>query len=419
MRGIGEKFAATPVTGTGAVTMPIATSPGRAGFGPQLHLTYNSGAGNGVFGFGWHLALPMITRKTAKGLPRYQDGDESDVFVLSDVEDLVPVLAADGTRVRQERLVHGVAYEIAPYRPRVEGLFARIERWTAPATGLSHWRAITRDNVTSLYGFDPSSRIADPADPRKVFAYLLTRTWDDKGHVAVYEYVAEDGRGVVPTHAHEANRREADRAAQRCLKRIRYGATTPYFPDATPTGAETPLPAAWHFEVVLDYGDHDPAVPGPLADRAWPVRPDPFSTYRPGFEVRTYRRCRRVLMFHHFPDEPAVGVDCLVRSTDFVYSDEQAPADPRNPVYTFLQAVTHAGYRREGAGYRRQALPPVEFSYSQPVIQRGCANPGCRQPPQPARRARRGAARGGWIWTARACPVSSATTGAAGATSAT
>ena len=62
------------------MTVPIATSPGRSGFGPQLSLSYDSGAGNGPFGFGWSLSLPSITRKTDKGLPRYQDADESDVF---------------------------------------------------------------------------------------------------------------------------------------------------------------------------------------------------------------------------------------------------------------------------------------------------------------------------------------------------
>jgi hypothetical protein len=35
-RGMGEKFAANPVTGTGSMTAPIATSPGRSGFGPRL-----------------------------------------------------------------------------------------------------------------------------------------------------------------------------------------------------------------------------------------------------------------------------------------------------------------------------------------------------------------------------------------------
>src|SRR6266702_8152845 len=99
IKGIGEKFAANPVTGTGSMSVPIATSPARSGFGPQLSLSYDSGAGNGPFGFGWNLMLPAITMKTDKGLPRYDDVEESDVFILSGAEDLVPVYRqdADGT----------------------------------------------------------------------------------------------------------------------------------------------------------------------------------------------------------------------------------------------------------------------------------------------------------------------------------
>src|SRR5208337_2137150 len=92
IRGIGEKFAANPVTGTGSLSVPIATSPGRSGFGPQLSLSYDSGSGNGPFGLGWSLSLPEITRRTDKGLPRYFDDEESDIFILSGAEDLVPVL---------------------------------------------------------------------------------------------------------------------------------------------------------------------------------------------------------------------------------------------------------------------------------------------------------------------------------------
>src|SRR6185436_17509220 len=79
IRGIGEKFAANPVTGTGSMTIPIATSPGRSKFGPQLSLAYDSGAGNGPFGFGWQISSPAISRTTDKGLPQY---DESDVFIV-------------------------------------------------------------------------------------------------------------------------------------------------------------------------------------------------------------------------------------------------------------------------------------------------------------------------------------------------
>jgi hypothetical protein len=123
IRGRGEKFAANPVTGTGSVSVPIATSPGRSGFGPQLGLTYDSGSGNGPFGFGWSLSVPAITRNTDKGLPEYRDGDGSDVYVLAGAEDLVPSLQADGTRLSDTTIapghvVHRQRYPCRPERRR-------------------------------------------------------------------------------------------------------------------------------------------------------------------------------------------------------------------------------------------------------------------------------------------------------------
>src|SRR5579871_6739979 len=79
IRGIGEKFSASPVTGTASLQIPIEVSPGRAGFHPALSLDYDSGAGNGPFGHGFHLSVPQITRKTDKGLPQYDDANDADV----------------------------------------------------------------------------------------------------------------------------------------------------------------------------------------------------------------------------------------------------------------------------------------------------------------------------------------------------
>ena len=53
IRGIGEKFAANPVTGTGSLSIPLPLSPGRSGFTPALALAYDSGAGSGPYGLGW------------------------------------------------------------------------------------------------------------------------------------------------------------------------------------------------------------------------------------------------------------------------------------------------------------------------------------------------------------------------------
>src|SRR5215472_6607428 len=203
IRGIGEKFGANPVTGTGSMSVPIATSPGRSGFGPQLSLSYDSGAGNGPFGLGWNLSLPAITRKTDKGLPRYQDAQDSDsdVFILSGAEDLVPVLKKDvqGKWTREEvppRTVNGTTYFIRRYCPRIEGLFARIERWTNQDNGEIHWRSISRDNITTLYGKTAESRITDADDGKRVFSWLICESYDDKGNAIIYEYQSEDSQRI-------------------------------------------------------------------------------------------------------------------------------------------------------------------------------------------------------------------------------
>jgi len=125
IRGMGEKFAANPVTGTGSLTVPVYASPGRGGFGPQLSLSYDSGSGNTPFGFGWSLALPALVRKTDKGLPQYVDSNESDIFILSGAEDLMPGLVQTKGEwlwdVTPSRTVYGKQYAIHRYRPRVEG----------------------------------------------------------------------------------------------------------------------------------------------------------------------------------------------------------------------------------------------------------------------------------------------------------
>ncbi len=142
IRSMGEKFATNPVTGPGSMSVPIAVSPRRSGCGPQLSLSYDSGAGNGQFGFGWSLSLPSITRKTDKGLPQYNDAAESG----------------------ETRTVDGITYRIHRYRPRIEGLLARIERWARlDDPDEVHWRSIYKDNILTIYGLDSASRICDPA----------------------------------------------------------------------------------------------------------------------------------------------------------------------------------------------------------------------------------------------------------------
>ncbi len=380
IRGIGEKFAANPVTGTGSMSVPIATSPGRSGFGPQLSLSYDSGAGNGPFGLGWNLSLPSITRKTDKGIPRYNDLEESDVFILSGAEDLVPVIGTDA--VQSIRLA-GKDYIVHRYQPRIEGLFALIERWVEKGqTENSFWRSISRDNITTWYGRDGDSRIFNPNNPQQVFQWLICQTNDDKGNVSVYRYVSDNGHDVDTTSVWETNRQNLTRQTNRYIKRILYGNVEPYLPKLDMEQDDS-LPKKWLFEAVFDYGDHNDISPKPAPDKTtpenpWPARKDAFSHHRAGFEIRTYRLCRRVLMFHHFkelhePNKWEQGErDYLVRSTNFHYrADTDELQNPETPGYTVLESVTQHAYQKrspEATAYESRQLPPVSFKYSEPHI---------------------------------------------------
>ena len=130
-------------------------------------------------------------------------------------------------------------------------------------------------------------------------------------------------------------------------------------------------------------------------EKVWEARPDFFSKYRSGFEVLTYRRCHRVLMFHRFPDE--LGSEpYLVSSTEFKYSDlfqnsqqpiaikEELEHQGSTRFASFIQSVIQSGYvsvsnqgqsgivvngnRAKYNTYIKKSLPPVEFEYSKPRI---------------------------------------------------
>jgi len=392
IKGIGETFQPNLFSGTGNHSIPIAISPGRSGFGPTLSLQYSSGNGNGPFGLGWQLSIPRITRKTEKGLPQY---DDTDVYVMSGAEDLVPCLkkivdpiSGQSTWISEDPINHPF-HTASRYRPRTEGLFARIERWQHNTTNEVHWRATTKDNITSIYGATSASRIADLENERRVYEWLLQETFDATGNHILYEYARDNPQLYTnedPALGLDAIYEQNRQATQLYIRRIYYG----NFPEplldeqgqavAYPDGTAIGHPREgrrYAFEVVFDYGDWDIPTknphPGPLpvgqqelfgldpsisaTHNPVPIREDRFSTFSARFEIRTLRRCRRVLMFHHFAE---LGGPTLVRSTDFDYRN-----DP-DTLLSFLTAVAVTGYRKDAAGsYQSAGMPPVTFTYSE------------------------------------------------------
>jgi RHS repeat-associated protein len=303
LRGIGEKFSPDLHTGTGNFTVPIALPPGRNGLQPQLSLVYSSGNGNGEYGLGWNLSVPGVSRKTSKGIPRYNDFQ--DVFIVSGAEDLVPV--------------PGGPVGVIRYRPRTEGLFARIDHHSDASN--DYWEVHSKDGLVSLYGTpaamgaDPAV-VADPVDRTKVFAWKLTQTQDPFDNQILYEYERDTGEDG-PHHWD-----------QLYLKRIRYVD----YQDAGQT--------KFLVSITFEYDN----------------RPDPFSEYRSGFEIRTRKRCSRLEVRTHAEE------DRLVRLYHLVYLDQRAEMNHLRPlngvsVLNQIKVVGHDGDRIE-------ELPPLEFGYT-------------------------------------------------------
>ncbi|MDN3689781.1 SpvB/TcaC N-terminal domain-containing protein [Cyclobacterium jeungdonense] len=365
IKGIDEKFKINAANGTASLSVPLPITPGRQGFGPSLSLSYSSGGGNSAFGLGWSLSLPQISLKTDKGIPRY---GSDDVFVMAGAEDLVPYMIEKdpGNWVRKERSEGD--YIITRYRPRITSDHARIEMIRHPTYG-TYWRVSSSENIVTIYGRSAECRIADPEDHRRIFSWMPEFSYDDKGNWMRYSYKSEN-LDQVPLSLQESHRHDGRQPyTNRYLKRVRYGNAQPYTPDpALPYDPSDPADETCYYELVLDYGEHHATNPLPMEADLWPVREDPFSSYRSGFEIRTYRLCRRVLMFHHFPDETnqdgtAFGNDYLVRSLTLDYKPSSIN-DSGQAEVNYLAEITGSGYVRKGdASYSKKSLPPLSMDY--------------------------------------------------------
>ena len=314
LQGIGEKFSPDLYTGTGNFTVPISVPPGRNGLKPQIDLVYSSGNGNGPFGLGWQLSVPGVSRKTSRGMPLYDDS--RDVFILSGSEDMVPIENASS--------------EFRSYRPRTEGLFARIEHHR-DSSG-DYWIVRTKDGLVSTYGTpgkaggDPAV-IANPDRPEAIFSWKLTSTTDSFGNRIEYSYTRDSG-SVGPHHWN-----------QLYLSEVRYGD----YGDAT--DPQFLVKIKFTYDGVVWRAGRPPL---PARTRA-----DCFSDYRAGFEIRTTQRCTQI----DVTTQP--GSEILTRSYHLIYQDQTGDL-PLNGASLLSQVVVEG---RDGSS--SELLPPLEFGYTE------------------------------------------------------
>lgn len=343
VRGINENFESQAFRGGFEFSIPVP-SPDARGVNPNVTIEYSSGGGNGILGLGFNLSLSSIGRKTTNGIPRYRG---SDTFVLSGSGSLVPALAEDTDGrwqpIRRLEPETDPQWEVISYRPLQED-FSSIEWWQSLTDSRSHWKLWTTANVRHIYGLTEQARIFDPDHPERVFQWLIEETCDPLGNRIQYSYRKETQQSV----SRELSETGHDLRSNRYIDRINYG-------NLTPDGSE------YAFSILFGYGQFNVDQPDQPAGQ-WSVRPDPFSSYRSGFEIRTLRRCQNIFVQHSFPDQ-FEGQPFLTRALSFEYNlkDQVSPLD--SPL-SFIERITEVGYRKEEVGYTLQFLPPMKLEYT-------------------------------------------------------
>ncbi|EJL02176.1 insecticidal toxin complex protein TcaC1 [Pseudomonas fluorescens Q2-87] len=337
IQSIGKGWNAIGAHGTASYDIALPISPGR-GFAPSLSLGYASSCGNGVFGLGWGLSLPCVARRTSQGVPAYT---EDDPIIGTGGELWLPERDTQGnirsTRVdRYNSLELERTYTVTRHFPRIESSFERIEYWSPAPGEPGFWLVHGADGSLHVYGKNHSARRADPRDARRVGEWLLEESLNAHGEHILYQY-------------------KVDVTGQRYLSRVSYGN---FQADADLYLWKTDRLKAvqWHFELLFDYGERStqyqekPHYEG----QQWLARDDVFSSFAYGFELRTERLCRQVLMFHRFADE--CGADpVLVRRLLLDYRQTEQG-------YQHLIAVHDQAF---GESQTPESRPPIEFSYSE------------------------------------------------------
>ena len=174
-------------------TIPLELPSGINGMQPQLAITYNNQAGNGLLGWGWSLdGLSSITR-TGKTI--YHDGEmtaadlsSNDRFLL-DGKRLIEV--ADYTdsaeyRIEQDEMSKIMAY----YRYEQGGLFGY-----GTIKVLDHFTVWISDGLVMEYGATEDSWIEPQNEDDHALCWLLNKVSDRNGNSIVYHYHEDQTHG--------------------------------------------------------------------------------------------------------------------------------------------------------------------------------------------------------------------------------
>lgn len=179
-------FSVSP-TGAATYTIPIPLRDGQGGFTPQIALTYNSQAGNGVVGYGWEISgLSSIT-----ATPHSKYYDTNNIRGIN--VDATDAYTLDGQRLLLKSGSNGKA---KTYYTTEEEQYCNIYIDNAYTTTPQSFVVQQPDGTTLRYG--SSTGICKYASD-KAFAWMLDYAEDKNGNYTKYIYTNYDGLPYLTT----------------------------------------------------------------------------------------------------------------------------------------------------------------------------------------------------------------------------
>ncbi len=193
VNGVGPDYDPDLPNGSATLDIEIVVPRGVAGFNPELSLSYDSGNGNGIFGFGWDMGLYTVERRSSIPLPRYVDdvnGIDDDFDGVVDNEEEIDQIRAFSGGWPINLIAEDDLDPEDDLEPQGDGFFfTSIESdFVRYKKKEDNWCGAKPDGYVFEFGLTDQARIMAPDDPSKVFTWLIEKEFDLSGNLIEYFY---------------------------------------------------------------------------------------------------------------------------------------------------------------------------------------------------------------------------------------
>jgi len=174
---LAESFQVDSATGSATMSVPITVPPGRKNMQPSVALSYSSNNSNGICGVGWAIPTSSIQRSTKKGVPTYNNAD--DTFIFSGAE-----LVNIGGNEYRAKIEGAFMRYVYTYTPNPDNSELTINSWTV------------YDKSGTKYTFGSNTRLENGT---KTFSWYLDEVKDVYENYITYTYTEETGQIYLET----------------------------------------------------------------------------------------------------------------------------------------------------------------------------------------------------------------------------